>query len=78
MAMSGFPAIPEAPFAVDAPMDLSAPMTDVFGGGTSSHVTPVVWRLQGGGRLAINVTDDPVEVEGVTVPGRGARRLSGP
>ena len=76
LALSGRPAIPVAPFDLEPPTYLSAPMTDVFGGGESTHVTPVVWRLQDGGRLAINITDGPLVVEGLTLPERSARRLS--
>ena len=34
MAISWLPAIPLSPFVLDAPTYLSAPMTDVFGGGS--------------------------------------------
>ena len=76
LALSGAPSIPLAPFELEPPSYLSAPMTDVFGSGQSTHVTPVLWRLQSGARLAINVSDKAIEVEGTTIPGRAARRLS--
>lgn len=45
---------------------------------SAEHDVPLVYRMGTGQRVAINVSKNPVTVEGTTVPAHAARRLSGP
>lgn len=65
---------PESPFPPDPPESLVSGFADAVAR-RSRHVVPVTWRFPDGRRVAFNVRDEPVEVEGTTVPPRAARVL---
>lgn len=68
----GAGATPESLFPADAPDGLVSGFSDAIAR-KSRHVLPVVWRFADGARAAFNVTDTPLEVEGVTVPPHAVR-----
>ncbi|MBN2493177.1 MAG: alpha-galactosidase [Deltaproteobacteria bacterium] len=75
LAQSGEPARPLDVFGRPAPLSLATALEDHLTQ-ANSHVLPVRYRLSDGGELYLNLSDEAVEVDGVTVPARGARRLS--
>jgi hypothetical protein len=56
------------------PDALGNPIIDFFAG-ESSHVVPARWQLQDGRRLAINIGETALDVDGVIVPPRASRLL---
>jgi alpha-galactosidase len=68
----GAGATPESLFPPDAPDGLVSGFSDAIAR-KSRHVVPVLWRFADGARAAFNVTDTPLEVEGVTVPPHAVR-----
>ena len=74
LALGGEPAYPEDYLPAAPPRRLSHAIGD-NARGESTHVVPVVWRAPDGSRRALNVTEDPITVEGVDVPPRSVRPL---
>ncbi len=74
LAVSTAPAVPEDRVPQSPPDELVSAIGDQFAG-ESHHLVPARWRLQDGRRLAINVGEVDLMVEGVVVPPHGARVL---
>ena len=73
-ALGGEPARPEDVFPDHPPDTLASVLQDHLSG-TNSHVVPVIWRLPGGKRVGLNLSDEPLEVDSATIPPHGARLL---
>lgn len=74
LGTAGAPAVPEDLWPGAPPVELASALGDHFHG-ASTHVLPMVWRTQDGVRVALNIADDPVVIEGIEVPPRGVRAL---
>lgn len=70
-ALSGAPAVPLDHFPVAPPSYLATHAGDHLAG-QNSHVLPTGWRLPDGSRVVLNLSDDPLVVDGVTIGPRGA------
>ena len=75
LGTGGSPAEPEDVFPASPPATLATVIGDI-GSRRTTHVVPARWRLPGGGRLVLDVTDEVLVVEGVTVPPHATRTLS--
>jgi len=73
-ALGRVPARPEAPFEVAAPSSLGSVVADAISG-TISQVVPPVWVMPDGKRVALNVGDDEIMVEGIAVAPHEVRVL---
>lgn len=75
LATSGVPARPEQLFPAAATPRLANAIGDVLEGVTT-HVVPVVWRAPDGTRVALNASDELLQIEGTLVPPHAARVLA--
>ncbi len=73
-ALSGLSADPEQLFVPNAPASLANPVMEHLTAKNTQRV-PLVWRMSDGQRVALNVSSQPVEVDGHTVPARSAQWL---
>lgn len=70
-ALAGEPAVPVDYLPASPPARLSNALSD-HARDRSSHVVPRLWRLSDGRRVGLNVSDDPIDVEGTSIPARSA------
>lgn len=70
-AMGGLPAIPLDHFPADPPPFLATHAGDHLAG-HNTHVLPTQWRLPDGSRVVLNLSDNALTVDGVTIAPRGA------
>jgi len=66
LATAGEPARPLDLFPVNPPERLVTQLEDI-GFKTSTHVTPIRWRFSDGTEVVFNVSDDPIEIDGITL-----------
>ncbi len=69
MGKWGVGATPEDLVPALPPKTLSSPVGDYFLD-MNSHVVPIRWTMQDGTRVAFNIDEDAIEVEGQNVPAR--------
>jgi len=72
LAIGGEPAMPIDVFPEDAPTSLANAFTDHLRGRTS-HAVPRIWRLPDGSQIAMNVSDDAIDLDGESVPPHAVR-----
>jgi len=70
-ALGGQPAIPLGHFPGEPPAYLISHAADHLAG-RNSHVLPTEWRLPDGRRVVLNLGEEPLTVDGVTIAPRGA------
>jgi hypothetical protein len=70
-AMGGVPAIPIDHFPASPPPYLTTHVADYLAD-DNRHVLPSRWRLPDGRQVVLNLGDDPLVLEGVTIGPRGA------
>lgn len=70
-ATGGVPAIPTDHFPADPPTYLTTHMMDHLAG-DNRHVLPSRWRLPNGHQVVLNLTDDPLTLDTLTIQPRGA------
>ncbi len=70
-ALTGEAAVPDSIFPAAPPSVLGNAFEDALAGQGSVEV-PVVWTIAGGGRVALNVRDAPVDVGTLRIPARSA------
>lgn len=74
LALGGLPSVPEDAYPAAPPLLLSSVVTDLIGQATT-QVVPARWKTPAGARLGLNVTEEAMTIDGVSVPPHAVRAL---
>ena len=73
-ALAALPARVEDPYPTEPPETLTNTVIDILKQKTT-HVVPRIWRGPDGSRYGLNLSDEPITLEGIALPAHAARAL---